>query len=155
VSDFTGMNDLTAAYGEKGFTCLGFPSNQFGHQTNNKAHEIVPQLQHIRPGNGFTPNFPIFQRADVNGEKELPVFTYLKSKLPLPVGGDGEQLMKDPKAIIWSPVKRNDISWNFEKFLVNKDGVPVKRYSRRYPTADIKKDIEALIAEQVVDPVAV
>lgn len=145
MSDFNGMNSLTEKYGPRGFMCLGFPSNQFGHQTNNKGKEILEQLKYIRPGNGFEPLFPLFARADVNGKDELPVFTYLKSVLPVPEGADGEQLMADPKFIIWSPVKRSDISWNFEKFLVNRDGIPVKRYSRRFPTADIARDIESLL----------
>lgn len=38
------------------------------------------------------------------------------------------------------------MSWNFEKFLCDKDGIPVKRYSRYYPTAQIKKDLELLLA---------
>ena len=45
----------------------------------------------------------------------------------------------------WSPVTRTDIAWNFEKFLFDKDGKLVKRYSRYYPTKDIKKDIDALL----------
>ncbi|GAB5364060.1 hypothetical protein AAMO2058_000937100 [Amorphochlora amoebiformis] len=146
------MRNLVDEFGHKGFTCLGFPSNQFGHQTNNKAEEVLDQLKYIRPGNGYEPNFPIFARTDVNGKDALPLFTYLKHKLPVPVGEDGETLMSDPLFLIWSPVARNDISWNFEKFLVNKDGIPVKRYSRRYPTMDIKKDIQALLQNE---PVAV
>lgn len=148
MSDFEGMNSLTAEFSSAGFTCLGFPSNQFGHQTNNNADEILPQLELIRPGNGYKPNFPMFARTDINGANELPLFAYMKSVLPTPVGDDGEVLMADPLAIIWSPVKRSDVSWNFEKFLVDKNGVPVRRYSRRFPTADIKKDIEALVNGQ-------
>lgn len=139
------MNALTDKFTSSGFTCLGFPSNQFGHQTNNNPDEMLDQLKLIRPGNGYEPNFPMFARADINGENELPLFAYLKNSLPIPEGEEGETLMKDPLAIIWSPVKRSDVSWNFEKFLVNKDGIPVKRYSRRYPTADIEKDIAALL----------
>lgn len=146
MSDFEGMNALTEEFGDKGFMCLGFPSNQFGHQTNNGPSEILPQLKYIRPGNGYEPNFPVFARVDINGENEMPLFTYLKSQLPVPEGEDGEQLMADPVFIIWKPIKRNDVSWNFEKFLVNQDGIPVKRYSRRYPTMEIKKDIEALLS---------
>jgi glutathione peroxidase len=52
--------------------------------------------------------------------------------------------MTDPKFIIWTPVRRSDISWNFEKFLIDQNGNPVKRYSRTYQTAHIAKDIEDL-----------
>mmetsp|Transcript_36240 Transcript_36240/g.66946 ORF Transcript_36240/g.66946 Transcript_36240/m.66946 type:complete len:140 (-) Transcript_36240:410-829(-) len=139
------MNSLTETYGEKGLVCLGFPSNQFGHQTWNSNDEIINNLKYVRPGNGYEPNFPMFACVDVNGANELPLFTYLKAQVPVPEGLSGETLMVDPKFIIWSPIMRNDVAWNFEKFLVNKDGIPVKRYSRNFPTMDIAKDIEELL----------
>ena len=51
--------------------------------------------------------------------------------------------MGNPRFIIWTPVKRTDISWNFEKFLIGPDGVPIKRYSRIFPAGDIADDIQA------------
>lgn len=145
MSDFEGMNALTEKYGENGFMCLGFPSNQFGHQTNDNNDEILNTLKYVRPGNGYEPNFPMFSKVDINGENEHPLFAYMKSQIPVPQGNGGEQLMADPKFLIWSPIKRSDVSWNFEKFLVNSNGVPVKRYSRNYPTLDIAKDIEEIL----------
>ena len=47
--------------------------------------------------------------------------------------------------IIWKPVKRSDIAWNFEKFLIGKDGNAVKRYSKSFQTIHISKDIETLL----------
>ena len=44
----------------------------------------------------------------------------------------------NPKFITWSPVKRSDIAWNFEKFLIGPDGAPVKRYSRSYISSFLK-----------------
>ena len=52
----------------------------------------------------------------INGEGEHPVFSWLKSELPMP-SDDAESLMGDPKFIIWKPVRRSDVAWNFEKFL--------------------------------------
>ena len=43
---------------------------------------------------------------------------------------------------LWSPVARSDIAWNFEKFLIGKDGQIIERFSRYYPTADIKEWIK-------------
>ncbi|KAG8436189.1 hypothetical protein GDO86_007335, partial [Hymenochirus boettgeri] len=126
---------------------LAFPCNQFGHQENSSNQEILNILKHVRPGGGYEPNFPVFEKCDVNGEKEHPIFTFLKEKLPFP-SDDSMSLMQDPKSIIiWSPVRRNDISWNFEKFLITKDGVPYKRYGRRFETINIKEDIEKLLNE--------
>jgi glutathione peroxidase len=79
----------------------------------------------------------------VNGSKEHAVFTWLKQHLPAPAE-DSDSLMADPKLIIWSPVRRSDISWNFEKFLVDKSGNAVHRYSRQFHTGDIEKDIVRL-----------
>lgn len=82
----------------------------------------------------------------MNGAQAHPLFAFLREALPAP-SDDTTALMTDPKFIIWSPVCRNDIAWNFEKFLVGRDGVPVRRYSRRFPTIDIEPDIEALLSQ--------
>ena len=50
--------------------------------------------------------------------------------------------MGNPQYIIWNPVKRTDIAWNFEKFLISQDGLPIKRYSRVFPAKDIGEDIQ-------------
>jgi len=80
----------------------------------------------------------------VNGKNEHPLFTYLKSECPAP-HDDPDSFMSNPQHIIWQPVKRSDISWNFEKFLISPDGKPVKRYSRKFLTSEISKDIEELL----------
>ena len=53
--------------------------------------------------------------------------------------------MANPNFFVWKPVKRTDIAWNFEKFLIDKEGKPVKRYSRNFLTKDIEEDIKALL----------
>lgn len=140
------MNELQRRLGPRGLVVLGFPCNQFGHQENTKNEEILNSLKYVRPGGGFEPNFTLFEKCDVNGAQAHPLFTFLREALPAP-SDDTTALMTDPKFIIWSPVCRNDIAWNFEKFLVGRDGVPVRRYSRRFPTIDIEPDIEALLSQ--------
>ena len=66
---------------------------------------------------------------EANGENEHPIFKFLKKSLPHP-SDDSESLMSNPQFFIWKPVKRSDIAWNFEKFLIGPDGTPIKRYSR-------------------------
>uniref|UniRef100_H3BB80 Glutathione peroxidase n=2 Tax=Latimeria chalumnae TaxID=7897 RepID=H3BB80_LATCH len=138
------MNQLHSKYASQGLVVLGFPCNQFGHQENCKNEEILNSLKHVRPGNGFEPHFTLLDKCDVNGKDAAPLFTYLKEKLPYP-SDDPTSLMTDPKSIIWSPVCRNDISWNFEKFLISSDGEPYKRYSRKFLTIDIEEDIKKLL----------
>lgn len=137
------MNQLCEKFQDK-LAVLAFPSNQFGHQENNSNEELLDILRHIRPGNNFRPLMDIFQKISVNGRNEDPLFTFLKKTLPIPHDNQ-EDLMDDPRSIIWKPVKRSDISWNFEKFLVGPDGLPVKRYSKSFLTADIEDDIEELL----------
>ncbi|KAG7472462.1 hypothetical protein MATL_G00109060 [Megalops atlanticus] len=138
------MNELHTRYAEKGLVILGVPCNQFGHQENCHNDEILLSLKYVRPGNGFEPKFPLLEKVDVNGQDAHPLFTFLKEKLPFP-SDDSTSLMTDPKFIIWSPVCRNDISWNFEKFLIGPDGEPFKRYSRKFLTSDIEGDIKKLL----------
>jgi glutathione peroxidase len=95
----------------------------------------------------------LFARADVNGANELPLFSYLKASQPIPSGPGGEFIMKSGGlGVIWAPLKRSDIAWNFEKFLVDGEGKLVKRYSAKYKTMDIKSDIEALLSNPSKKP---
>lgn len=63
-------------------------------------------------------------------------------------GGLGPDHISDNshgQPFLWSPIRRSDLTWNFEKFLINQNGVPVKRYSPKFPTEDCAADIKALI----------
>jgi len=69
------------------------------------------------------------------------LFSFLKKELPAP-SDDTESLMTNPQFLIWKPIKRTDIAWNFEKFLIGPDGTPLKRYSRNFLTSDIADDVK-------------
>ncbi|TMS17565.1 Glutathione peroxidase 3 [Larimichthys crocea] len=120
-----------------GLTILGFPCNQFGKQEPGQKHEILPGLKHVRPGNGFVPNFLLFEKCDVNGNSEQEVFTFLKNSCP-PVGDN----FGDPtNRLFWQPLKTSDIKWNFEKFLVGPDGKPVMRWHPSVNISEVRSDI--------------
>jgi glutathione peroxidase len=138
------MNELVSRFGSEKLAILGFPCNQFGKQENAKEEEILNLLRHVRPGNGFEPKIEMFCKVEVNGSDAHPLFQFLKESLPLPED-DQSSLMNDPKFIIWSPVTRNDIAWNFEKFLITPDGTPYKRFSKKYETIKLEKDIADLL----------
>lgn len=134
--------------------------NQFGHQTNENNEDILNTLKHVRPGNGFEFVGDLYAKVNVNGAGSHPLFSYIRKTIKIPQDPEGDTKgngCDDVDALIlprgafdntsvttWSPVTRADIAWNFEKFLFDKDGNLVKRYSRFYPTASIKADIDAL-----------
>ncbi|KAF2397926.1 glutathione peroxidase [Trichodelitschia bisporula] len=100
------------------FTILGFPCNQFGSQDPGSNDEIQTFCQ---VNYGVT--FPVLGKVNVNGSDDVsPLWAWLKAEKPGLLGIQG-------------------VKWNFEKFLVGKDGVPKKRYSSMKIPADIKKDI--------------
>jgi len=137
------MNELCEKFPDR-LAVLSFPSNQFGHQENGRGEEIVKLLKRVRPGNGFEFKGDIFDKVEVNGENEHPLFTLLKKALPMP-HDDTDSLMSNPQLLTWKPIRRSDISWNFEKFLIDPDGKPLKRYSRSFLTKDIEADIKKLL----------
>lgn len=62
-----------------GFSVLAFPCNQFNYQEPGaNSREILNGLRYVRPGNGFEPNFPLFQKTQVNGANEDQIYTFLK-----------------------------------------------------------------------------
>ncbi len=101
---YTGLETLYKKYATRGFVVLGFPCNQFGKQEPGGADEIA-QTCHINYG----VSFPMFGKVEVNGEAAHPVFRYLKDELPGALGGR--------------------IKWNFTKFLIGRDGKPLKRFA--------------------------
>lgn len=124
------------------FTVFGFPCNQFGGQEPGQNKEILPGLKFVRPGNGFVPNFLLFEKGDVNGKDEQEVFTFLKNSCP-PVG----DTFAPKHRLLWDPVKISDIKWNFEKFLVGPNGKPVMRWHPSIGIAQIHADIQKYLLE--------
>jgi len=103
---YEGLEKLYSTYKDKGFVVLGFPCNQFGNQEPGTAEEISKFCTL-----NYNVNFPLFMKIDVNGEKADPLYKYLKVQLPETTG--------------------NDIKWNFTKFLLDRKGMPVKRYDSK------------------------
>ena len=118
---YEGLQALYDKYKDKGLVILGFPCNQFGNQEKGDNEEIRSFCD-LR----FNITFPLLDKIEVNGPNEAPLYTFLKEKAPGILGTKG-------------------IKWNFTKFLVNRDGEVVKRYSPRAKPEDIKLDIKALL----------
>ena len=117
---YEGLEKLYKEYKDKGLVILGFPCNQFGNQEPGTAEEISKFCTL-----NYNVDFPMFMKIDVNGEKADPIYKYLKDELP---GTSG-----------------NEIKWNFTKFLLDRKGMPVKRYDSKVKPDEITKDIEKLL----------
>ena len=105
TSQYAGLEQLYQKYKEKGFVVLAFPCNQFAGQEPGTAAEIKQFCS-----TNYNVSFPLFNKIDVNGENAAPLYKYLTSKDTKPAG-------------------KGDISWNFEKFLVGRDGQLVSRFT--------------------------
>lgn len=87
--------------------------------------------------------FKLMSKGDVNGKTTQPVFRFLRDRCL----NARDQISDTNSDIIWSPVTVSDISWNFEKFLVNRAGIPTYRYPDKWDPEDLVPDIEALLEE--------
>ncbi|MDG1176562.1 MAG: glutathione peroxidase [Flavobacteriales bacterium] len=117
---FEGLEYLNKTYSDKGLKVLGFPCNQFGGQEPLTNEEMV---ETCKVNHGVT--FELAKKIEVNGANLHPIYSHLKAAQKL----DDE----------------NDIRWNFEKFLVNKDGVVVKRFAPQVTPLEIEEEIKNLL----------
>ncbi|GAA2114354.1 glutathione peroxidase [Kitasatospora saccharophila] len=121
---YTGLERLQKTYGERGFTVLGFPCNQFMGQEPGSAEEIQEFCSTT-----YGVSFPLFEKIDVNGAERHPVY----ERLTEVADATGEA---------------GDVQWNFEKFLVSADGEVVGRFRPRTEpeSAELVAAIEAQLA---------
>ncbi|MFH4975360.1 hypothetical protein AB6A40_002069 [Gnathostoma spinigerum] len=98
-------------------TILAFPCDQFHLQEPAENHEILNGLKYVRPGNGFQlhKNLHIFGKLEVNGENQHPLYEFMKDLCPQTTSVIGKR-----SELIYDPIRENDITWNFEKFLVDR-----------------------------------
>ena len=112
----TVWKDISKKYPDQ-FVILGFPSNQFNQQDPGSNDEIQEFCQV-----NYGVSFPVLGKTDVNGDKAEPVYEWMKSEKPGLMG-----------------LKR--IKWNFEKFLIDREGKVVSRYASTTKPESIEKDI--------------
>ena len=138
------LQALYTQYRQQGLEILDFPCNQFGQQAPGSIKEI-----HQFCTANFDIEFPQFDKIDVNGEHEAPLYTYLKSQkgfggfnLNDRLGKLLDEMMRKQDA---DYNKKASIKWNFTKFLVNREGQVIKRYEPTEPMENISKDIADLL----------
>jgi glutathione peroxidase len=109
---YAGLQELFATYADRGFAILGFPCNQFFHQEPGTAEQIE---QFCSVNYGVT--FPIFAKLDVKGADQSPLYGIL-TETPDDAGSAG------------------NVKWNFEKFLVDREGRAVRRFRSKVTPQD-------------------
>ena len=139
--------DLEALYEKyqgKGLEILDFPCNQFGAQAPGTIQEI-----HQFCTANYDIKFPQFDKIDVNGENAHPLYTWLNAQKGFggfDVNDQHGKMMDDMLRKRDADFdKKNDIKWNFTKFLVSREGKVLKRYE----TTDKMSDIEADISKEI------
>ena len=117
---YEGLEKLYREYKDKGLVILGFPCNQFANQEPGDAKQISEGCLI-----NYGVSFQMFSKIDVNGPNAHPIYRYLKKELK---GFPG-----------------SEIKWNFGKFLLDRNGNPVKRFSPVTKPEKLKNDIEKLL----------
>jgi glutathione peroxidase len=117
---YEGLEKLYREYKDKGFVVLGFPCNQFAGQEPGDAKQIAEGCLL-----NYGVSFPMFSKINVNGKNAHPLYKYLKTNLKGFFG--------------------NAIKWNFSKFLIDRNGNPVKRFSPITTPEKLRKHIEKLL----------
>lgn len=125
TSNYKELAELYSKLKGQGFEILAFPCNQFGGQEPGTNEEIKKSAS-----SKFKAEFPIFDKVDVNGENTAPVYKFLKASKSTGLLGT---LLGDK------------VKWNFEKFLVDKNGQVVQRYEPTTPPSKIENDVVKLL----------
>ncbi len=118
---YTGLEALYRKFSGRGFEVLGFPCDQFGHQEPGDEAEIKKFCSLT-----YDVTFPMFAKIKVNGGDADPLYRYLKEARPGLLGLEA-------------------IKWNFTKFLVGKNGEPIKRYAPADKPESLAADVEAAL----------
>ena len=124
ASQFDELEKLYIAYKDQGLVIIGTPCNQFNNQEPLENEEMI---EACRVDHGVT--FQLTEKIDVNGADTHPLYQYLKRE----------------SDSFFSKIFGNNIKWNFTKFLINRDGKLVKRYSPTTKPAKIMDKLKTLL----------
>lgn len=124
---YAGLEEIYREFKDRGFTVLGFPSNQFGAQEPGSEAEIGAFCE-----KNYGVTFPIFAKIDVNGPHAHPLYVFLKRSMPGIFGFLGA----------------GAIRWNFTKFLIDRKGAVIRRYAPTTKPNALRPAIEELLGSQ-------
>lgn len=131
---YEGLEKLYEKYREDGLEVLGFPANEFGAQEPGSNAEIQEFCQ-----TKFGIKFPMFEKIKVKGEGQHPLYKFLTSQKPEARQKEGSAFEEKLKKHGIDRGAKEDILWNFEKFLINREGKVVDRFA-----PDIKPEDEMI-----------
>ena len=137
------LESMYEKFHDQGLEIIDVPCNQFAGQTPGTDEEI-----HEFCTLKYNTQFPQMKKSDVNGENELPLFTWLKSQKGFEGFGKGPMALA--MGVMLKKIDKNykdnpDIKWNFTKFVINRQGEVVARFEPTASMADVEKCVEALI----------
>ena len=120
---YTGLENLYEKYHEKGFVVVGFPANEFAGQEPGTNEEIQQFCQM-----NYGVKFPVMGKIVVKGEGQHPLYKLLTEEKPVAKKKDSgfEEKLKSHGLLSGKP---GEISWNFEKFLIGKNGEILERFA--------------------------
>ena len=136
---YTELERMYSEYKDQDFIILDFPCNQFGGQAPGTNDEIV-NFCRLK----FAVEYPIISKIDVNGENEDPLYTYLKEQK----GYGGTKGLTDAFGSVMNKLKsgkKDDIRWNFTKFLVDREGNVVARFEPKDDLNKLEEQIKELL----------
>ena len=139
---YEGLEKLYQKYHDKGFEILDFPCNQFKNQapgTDEEIHEFCALK--------YKTTFDQLSKIEVNGENADPLYVYLKENAPEEElkGLKAKLTMGAIKKLSTTTKQKNDIKWNFTKFLIDRNGTPVKRFDPTVTPEKLDSEIAALL----------
>ncbi|CAI0855405.1 glutathione peroxidase [Serratia entomophila] len=124
TKQYEGLEALYETYRSQGFEVLGFPSNEFLGQEPGSNEEILAFCRGT-----FGVQFPMFAKIEVNGENRHPLYRALIAAQPHAQAPEGSEFLARMTSKGRAPKQPGDILWNFEKFLIARDGTVNQRFS--------------------------
>uniref|UniRef100_H2XPC7 Glutathione peroxidase n=1 Tax=Ciona intestinalis TaxID=7719 RepID=H2XPC7_CIOIN len=144
VATYLNYSYLHQHFNGRNFSVLAFPCDQFHLEEPGEDSEILNGLMYVRPGNGYVPHpkLNIFGKIKVNGRHEHTIYKNVKASCPPTTLNLGST-----RNMYWNPVKSTDITWNFNKFLLDKNGVPRYRISSDASPTSLIPYITTMLSE--------
>lgn len=141
---YAGLEKLFETYRDRGLLVLGFPCNDFAGQEPGGAEEIAAFCS-----SNYGVAFPMFEKSTINSAPRHPLYAHLiaaRPEISFPAGSDFVEKLGEYNML---PQQPDDVLWNFEKFLIGRDGTVLQRFSPDTPPDDtaLVAAIEAALAQ--------